>query len=148
MKEKIKSNEFLVIENAIKSILIENNFVLIDMDITLGKDALIVLYVFNEKKDIDSMAKLNEKIYETLEQISFLKDGFSLEISSPGISRKIKFLSEFEIFKEIELKIMLNNDDVIIGKSEGIKDNKLVLTNENGTLLLDINNIKKAALNG
>ncbi|HBD94865.1 MAG: hypothetical protein A2015_09205 [Spirochaetes bacterium GWF1_31_7] len=148
MKEKIKSNEFLVIENAIKSILIENNFVLIDMDITLGKDALIVLYVFNEKKDIDSMAKLNDKIYETLEKINFLKDGFSLEISSPGINRKIKFISEFEIFKELELKIMLNNDDMIVGKSEGIKDSKLVITNDNETLLLDIDNIKKAALNG
>ena len=147
MKEKIKSNEFLVIENAIKSILIENNFVLIDMDITLGKDALIVLYVFNEKKDIDSMAKLNDKIYETLEKINFLKDGFSLEISSPGINRKIKFISEFEIFKELELKIMLNNDDMIVGKSEGIKDSKLVITNDNETLLLDIDNIKKAALN-
>jgi len=132
MKEKIKSNEFLVIENAIKSIL----------------DALIVLYVFNEKKDIDSMAKLNDKIYETLEKINFLKDGFSLEISSPGINRKIKFISEFEIFKELELKIMLNNDDMIVGKSEGIKDSKLVITNDNETLLLDIDNIKKAALNG
>ena len=63
-------------------------------------------------------------------------------------SRKIKFISEFEIFKELELKIMLNNDDMIVGKSEGIKDSKLVITNDNETLLLDIDNIKKAALNG
>lgn len=149
MKEKIKSGEFIRIEQSIEEFISMNNFKLVDIDVLKdGKETHVVLFVFNEQSDIDSISKLNEKIYEILENVDFLKGGFSLEISSPGISRKIKFIEEFDIFKGKNVRVLMEDGNVLTGISCGISNDNVVVKINDEEILLDKNLIKKAALNG
>ncbi|WP_445436183.1 ribosome maturation factor RimP [Candidatus Borreliella tachyglossi] len=57
---------------------------------------------------VDKLCDLHKIILLGLESV--LKYNFSLEISTPGINRKIKNDREFKIFEGKKIKLMLDND--------------------------------------
>ena len=152
MKNKIKSEEFLAIESKIVPILQESEYHLIDIDIKKGKEYFVSLFIFSEDKDkmgIDQITKLNESIYPLIENMSFLRNGFLFEISSPGIFRRVRFFNEFEIFKGRSIKLVMNDDSKVLGTNEGVIDDTLQLVDGKGEKqLVRLEDIKKAMLNG
>ena len=149
MKEKVKSNIVIDIENRIKYILNKENIELIDIDITNGKNKHITIFVYNKNKtDLNGLSNINRKINPIIEKIPYFNNGFILELSSPGIYRKLKFKKEFDIFKEREVKIVTSDGIVFKGISDGINGNNLILKINDKITEFDINNIKSAYLNG
>ncbi|AHH06866.1 Putative cytosolic protein [Borrelia crocidurae DOU] len=67
----------------------------------------IVLYK-SDNFSVDMLCDLHKMILLKLEAV--LKYNVSLEISTPGINRKIKSDREFKIFEGKKIKLMLNND--------------------------------------
>lgn len=149
MKEKVKSKIVLEIENKINDILEKEKIELVDIDIFFGKNKHITIYVYKKNKtDLDELSNINKKISPIIESIPDLNNSFILEISSPGINRKIKFKKEFNIFIGREIKIVTNDGTVFNGISNGIKENNLILKDDKNKIIsLDINNIKTAYLN-
>lgn len=73
-----------------------------------------------------------------------------LEVSSPGMDRPLKKLSDFERFagSEITLKLRLpfNGRRNFNGILQGVRDGKLCLLLESGEVELDVGNVDKARL--
>ena len=153
MQDKIKTKEFLIIEQGISELLLKEGFHLVDIAIQKGKEKIVSLFVFNhdsEKMGIEAIAKLNDVVSPVLENLDFLGENFLLEISSPGIFRKIKFIKEFDLFKGKKMHVTCSENSYI-GICNGIEDNKLFLniTNKDKTTkteIILIENIRKAAL--
>jgi ribosome maturation factor RimP len=153
MQDKIKTKEFLVIEQGIEELLLKEGFHLVDIEIQKGKNKIVSLFVFNhdsEKMGIESIAKLNDIVSPILENLDFLGENFLLEISSPGIFRKIKFIKEFNLFKGKKMHISRSSNSYI-GICNGIEDGKVSLeiknkdnTTKTETILIE--DIKKATL--
>ncbi|AHH12831.1 Putative cytosolic protein [Borrelia hermsii YBT] len=67
----------------------------------------IVLYK-GDDFGVDMLCDLHKMILLNLEAV--LNYNFSLEISTPGINRKIRSDREFKIFEGKKIKLMLDND--------------------------------------
>lgn len=150
MKEKIKTTKIQEIENAVNTILESYNFSLVDIELREGSDILVTLFIYNSvSTNIEDIGKINKIIYPILEKLSFLKEGFSLEVSSPGIYRNIKSSKEFNIFKGKEAKIILQDGSSIIGIINLFENENLHIINNKGEeIILNLDNINKASLNG
>jgi|GEM_PF-4255445 len=148
MKDKNKSDIVISIEKKVLKMLDENTE-LIDIDISGGKEKKVTLYLYNKNEtNLDKLEKISKLIYPELEKDKYFSNGFTLEISSPGIFRKIKYIEEFNIFKGREIKIILNNGTILQGICEGIVNNTLSVKIENKIMKININDIKKSQLNG
>lgn len=153
MQDKIKTKEFLIIEQGIEELLLEKGFHLVDIEIKKSKEKVISIFVFNhdsEKMKIESIAELNDIVSPFLENLDFIGENFLLEISSPGIFRKIKFIKEFDLFKGKKMHVSCSTNSYI-GICEGTKDGKLFLNIKNKDKMhreeiILIEDIKKAAL--
>jgi ribosome maturation factor RimP len=149
MKEKVKSGLYKDIENKIGSILKNNNYELVDIDIIGGKNKHIIVYIYRfDKTGIDDLESISRLIYPFIENIKTFSDGFSLELSSPGIFRNIKYKEEFNIFNNKNAKIVLTDGIVKIGILKGLKDNFVDVLINNQLEKIDLNEIKSAKLNG
>jgi len=95
---------------------------------------------------ISSILDENEDLYNRLD------DSYSLEVSSPGVNRPLIKLSDFDRFKENDVKVVLKSPiDLTIenrirykGYLKGIKDNNIILILDDKEILIDFNLIKKA----
>ncbi len=150
MVEKKKADNVLLIEKAIFHSIVDEGLSLIDIDIRYsGNDTFVTIYVYAEKLDLVNLGKLNKKLYPLLEELSFLKDRLNLEVSSPGIFRKIKYASEFLTFKDRNIRISLEKGLTLEGKIENYENNTLSIVDKDGNII-DIKNedIKNCHLNG
>lgn len=153
MQDKIKTKEFLIIEQGIEESLLKEGFYLVDIEIRKGKEKVISIFVFSdepEKMQIESIAKLNDVVSPFLENLDFIGENFLLEISSPGIFRKIKFIKEFDLFKGKKMHVQCSANNYV-GICNGTKDGKLFLNivnkgKEPREEIILIEDIKKAAL--
>ncbi|AHH11000.1 ribosome maturation factor RimP [Borrelia coriaceae] len=92
---------------------------------------------------VDALCDLHRMILLSLESV--LKYNFSLELSTPGINRKIKSDREFKIFEGKKIKLMLDNDfeEGLILKAE--TDSFIFKTNNKEVKIL-YSDVKKAKL--
>ncbi len=74
---------------------------------------------------------------------------YSLEISSPGISRKLRSTEEFQRFIGSPAKIMFEDDGertIIKGIIKNVIDTKIELKSDKVEIMIDFNDIIKANL--
>ncbi|AFU75109.1 hypothetical protein BafHLJ01_0881 [Borreliella afzelii HLJ01] len=103
-----KNNE---VYNLIKNLTERLNVEILEINIFRNKNGgkiQIVLYSNNFSLGIDLMTDLHKMILLILE--ANLKYSFILELSTPGIDRKIKSDKEFQIFEGKKIKLMLDNE--------------------------------------
>lgn len=103
----IDNNE---IYNLVKNVTDRLGIEIIEINIFRKRDRgkiQIVLYKGNDF-GVDTLYDLHKMFLLSLESV--FKCNFSLEISTPGINRKIKSDREFKIFEGRRIKLMLNND--------------------------------------
>ena len=150
MKENIKTKKITDIEQTVKNIIEENHFTLVETELHEGSDIMITLYIYNSQDaTVDKIGKISKILYPVLEKLDFLRNGFSLEVSSPGLYRTIKSKDEFTIFKGREVKLVDEEGSVFLGIIEDFEnDNLNILTKEKKEISLNLEKIKKASLNG
>ncbi|WKC91154.1 ribosome maturation factor RimP [Borreliella carolinensis] len=97
--------------NLIKDLTRRLNVEILEINIFRNKNngkIQIVLYSKNFSLDIDLLTDMHKIILLILE--ANLKYSFTLELSTPGIDRKIKSDREFKIFEGKKIKLMLGNE--------------------------------------
>lgn len=113
----------------------------------------IFIYCNDHPVNLDDCEKLTHTIDNFLDEIIPVK--YYLEVSSPGLERKIKSNKEYSIFKGKKIKIKLKqplektNDKIILGYIEDFQLNiGLLIKKENDGEILTINeeNISTAQL--
>ena len=80
---------------------------------------------------IDDCQSVSEELSKKLDDADPIKQGYFLEVSSPGLERPLKKDRDFEKFKgeQVEVKLFqpLNGKKVFEGQLAGLIDNKVVI---------------------
>lgn len=125
------------VESLIKRKIEETGYKLYDVEyVKEGKNYFLRIYIDNEKGiDLNDCEKVNNEIIEMLDEADYIKDAYFLEISSPGIERKLRKEEHLEQNLEQKVSIKLFKKDENGNKQyEGIlksydKENIIIVEN-------------------
>ena len=107
------------VENLLKPKIEEIGYELYDVEyVKEGKNYFLRIYIDNEKGiDLNDCEKVNDAIMEPLDKADYIKEQYFLEVSSPGIERKLRKDKHLEqnISKNVEIKLFKKDNN---GKKE------------------------------
>lgn len=123
------------------------NLVLVDCVFgTTAQGSQVALVVYSDEGiGTDECAAVHRLSLPRLEVLLDSRD-IQLEVSSPGLERKIRHLREYQIFQGKKLKLMKKNGDWLSGKILKADSKNLTVNTANGDLELALSDIQKAQL--
>ena len=141
----------LEIEKNIASYLDEMNLELADLEY-VSEGGYNYLRIYIEKVDgvtgIEDCVNFSEKIDPLIED--FIKDKFFLEVSTPGIERRLRKEKDFLRFKgkkiRLALKSKVNDKKVLTGDLVDFISNEVVVNIEGTLINIPLEKVKKANL--
>lgn len=132
--------------------LVTMGYELVDIELLSGPRGR-TLRVFIDKEggvNIKDCEKVSYLIDKDIEDIMVVEETYFLEVSSPGLTRKLKTLRDFEKEKgnpcKIVLKDMVDGQMSIKGKIDKVDGNVIYLDTNRGQIKIDFENIKRANL--
>ncbi|MEZ0322955.1 MAG: ribosome maturation factor RimP [Hydrogenothermaceae bacterium] len=139
------------VKELLEPILQEKELKLVDVELTSGKRPVLRIYIYNpEGTSIDDCEWVSKRIGSLLDVEDLIPTSYTLEVSSPGLDRKIKNPHEYEIFKGRDIKIktseMIDERNVFKGVLKGIEDNKVCIDEDGKIILIPIDKISSAKL--
>lgn len=146
-RENIRRIEVLLLP-----VLSEYNFQLVDIEIVRGRNRS-VLRIFIDKMGgitVDDLAAFNHRIGDVIDAEGIFEHSYTLEVSSPGLNRRIRYPVDFDSFAGRKVKIKSYNrvegSNQITGTLLGMKGNDVIVSKEGKTVLVNIDNIEHANL--
>ena len=141
----------LEIEKTITSYLDEMNLELADLEY-VSEGGYNYLRIYIERVDgvtnIEDCVSFSEKIDPLIED--FIKDKFFLEVSTPGIERRLRKERDFLRFKgkkiRLALKSKVNDKKVLTGDLVDFISNEVVVDVEGTLINIPLEKVKKANL--
>ena len=141
----------LEIEKTIASYLDEMNLELADLEY-VPEGGYNYLRIYIERVDgvtsIEDCVSFSEKIDPLIED--FIKDKFFLEVSTPGIERRLRKEKDFLRFKgkkiRLALKSKVNDKKVLTGDLVDFISNEVVVDVEGTLINIPLEKVKKANL--
>ncbi len=141
----------LEIEKTIASYLDEMNLELADLEY-MPEGGYNYLRIYIERVDgvtsIEDCVSFSEKIDPLIED--FIKDKFFLEVSTPGIERRLRKEKDFLRFKgkkiRLALKSKVNDKKVLTGDLVDFISNEVVVDVEGTLINIPLEKVKKANL--
>ena len=141
----------LEIEKTIASYLDEMNLELADLEY-VPEGGYNYLRIYIERVDgvtsIEDCVSFSEKIDPLIED--FIKDKFFLEVSTPGIERRLRKEKDFLRFKgkkiRLALKSKINDKKVLTGDLVDFISNEVVVDVEGTLINIPLEKVKKANL--
>ena len=141
----------LEIEKTIASYLDEMNLELADLEY-VPEGGYNYLRIYIERVDgvtsIEDCVSFSEKIDPLIED--FIKDKFFLEVSTPGIERRLRKEKDFLRFKgkkiRLALKSKVNDKKVLTGDLVDFISNEVVANIEGTLINIPLEKVKKANL--
>ena len=113
----------------------------------------IKLFIFHEQGiDIEDCVTVSQIAKGIIENNYPIYDNFTLEVSSPGIFRELKFPKHFNIYKgkriKVKLKQKIQGIKIAFGKVKEIYQDGIILKieNANKTIIIPFSLISKANL--
>ncbi len=100
---------------------------------------------------VDDAAKISRAVSTVLDVEDPIKDAYKLEISSPGIDRRLIKEQDFNDYKNFEIKIETNmpaenGQKRFRGILNGIKDKKILVTTDQGDVEIPYSSLSQAKL--
>lgn len=144
--ERKKRDNSLI--NSIEPVIEGLGFSLVEFTSHSNRSNLTINTIIYSKNGvtIDDCSTVFKTIMPRIELLEDSRD-INLEVSSPGITRNIKTVDEFEIFTGKKVKILKKNDsEWIHGSIESVNDNSVNLNNDKQTIAVSFENINKAKL--
>ena len=134
------------LENAIAALVDGMNFSLVEMSIGRHRGSIKVNLVLHKEGGIslDDLTTAQKVIRPRLE-IEFKREDLSLEISSPGVSRKIKSHREYAIFIGQPVRILVD-DGWVTGLITGADETSVDLDTGDGPRKVQFVDIRKGKL--
>ncbi|MDO9600466.1 MAG: ribosome maturation factor RimP [Azoarcus sp.] len=123
-------------------------FELVDVEMS-PKGRLLRVFIDIERGiTVDDCATVSNQLTRVFEVENVDYD--RLEVSSPGLDRPLKKLSDFERFAghdiQLRVSVPVGNQRNFVGVLQGVRDGSVVLTTEKGEMLLPFDDIEKARL--
>lgn len=136
------------IEQLIEKVVVGMGFELVDFELSPGGRLLRIFLDIERGVTVDDCATVSNQLQRMLEveQVDYDR----LEVSSPGLDRPLKKLTDFERFSgqevQIKLSLPIDNQRNFVGVLGGVRDGEVVLATDNGEVLLPFDDISKARL--
>lgn len=136
------------VRNGIDPVISGMGFVPVETRVIKTKNSSTVrVIIFNSRgtgtADCEAVSR---QIYPILEMIEELGD-FSLEVSSPGIGRELKRLTEYEIFRGQGVSVLVTGDsEWTKGVIDRVDNDMLLLRVKDDTVRIPFHEIKRAKL--
>ncbi|MGM0444975.1 MAG: ribosome maturation factor RimP [Bacillota bacterium] len=150
------SSTINTLRNLIEPIVKVNNLDFVDIEyIKEGNDWILRVFVENENDEltIDQLSNLSRLISQKLDEEDPIDKRYFLEVSSPGVERPLRKISDYERFAGENIKVStyrkISNSKEFIGKLIGIDKNKVVtirLKDSEEEIKLNYADISKANL--
>ena len=148
MKEQIIER----VKELLQPLIEERGLKLVDVEyITAGKPVLRI-YVYNpEGTSIEDCEWISRRIGALLDIEDLIPVSYILEVSSPGLDRKLKNKEEYDIFKGRDVKIVLSEPieegkNVYEGVLQGLEDDNVFLETDGETIKIPLEKISKTNL--
>ena len=134
------------LESDIKPIVESMGMRLVEVSIGRARRQTHVRVVVHKPSGVgvDDCGRLARMLQPRLETVDNLPD-LTLEVSSPGVDRKLKSNDELAVFVGKGVRV-LTGDDWITGIISGVEDGKLILEQEQGLKSIEIVDIRRARL--
>jgi ribosome maturation factor RimP len=137
------------LETLIEKLVTQLGYELVDFETVNGGQILRIYIDKGDLIDIEDCTKVSNHVNNVL-SVETDYDYERLEVSSPGLDRVIKKLSDFDRFKGQKIKIKtrfaIENRKNFKGTLSGIKEESIMIEVDNESLLIDFENIDKARL--
>ncbi len=92
-------------------------------------------------EDCENVSRVLSPIFDVMAPV---EGEYFLEVSSPGLERKLSKIEHFALSLGEEAKITLNDKSVFIGKIISVDDQIITFSNDDGKSKFSFNEIKKA----
>ena len=89
---------------------------------------------------------ISSKIGEYLDSEDLITHSYVLEVSSPGLDRPLRGMSDYERFKGRLAKFWLNDGRVIIGRIKEVHEKSLTLESNGNDICFQADQVKKSRL--
>ncbi len=136
------------IENLVDQVVSGLGFELVDVELSPKGRLLRVFIDIERGVTVDDCATVSNQLVRVFEVEHVDYD--RLEVSSPGLDRLLKKMSDFERFAghDIQLRTVLplSNQRNFTGVLQGVRDGAIVLSTEKGEVSIPFNEIEKARL--
>ena len=145
IKEKVKE--------LLEPILEEQNLKLVDIEWVKEGKPVLRIYIYNpEGTSIDNCEFVSRRIGALLDVEDLIPHSYTLEVSSPGLNRKLKNKEEYDIFKGRDIKIIttepIEDKNVFKGKLLGLdeEEENVKVEEEEKEIKIPLEKISKAQL--
>ncbi|WP_457635191.1 ribosome maturation factor RimP [Persephonella sp.] len=117
----------------------ERGLKLVDVEYITGGKPVLRIYVYNpEGTSIEDCEWISRRIGALLDVEDLIPVSYILEVSSPGLDRKLKNKEEYEIFKGRDVKIVtkepVEGKNVFEGVLKGLEGDNVIIQ-ENGEII-------------
>ncbi len=113
------------------------------------KGSTVRLFVYCEKGvTLGKCASLSSLIGAVIDGTDLFVNGYTLEISSPGLDRPLSKVLDFKyrIGETVKLIFAKKNRPAVSAKIVSVSDSKIVFENESGAFTEELTNIEKAKI--
>ena len=120
---------------------------LYDIVSTKSHDTYIYRIFITHKDGInlDKCAEVSRMVSPLLDLHEPLSGKYNLEVSSPGIERRLKKPEHFKASIDANVKVKDFNKDVIMGKLKSADENEIVIVTEHGEEIITYDEISSAS---
>ena len=139
-----------ITEKIIRDTADEMDYLIYESSILVkGEQSQIIVRIDHLKGiTVKDCATFTRELTKRLDDQKILPN-YTLEISSPGLSRKLRSIDEFIRFADSPAKVVYESEDKMItvkGIINNIIDTKIELKSDNKVIIIDFDTIKKANL--
>jgi ribosome maturation factor RimP len=128
LKEKVVER----VREILKPMLEEVGLKLVDVEFVGDNKPVLRVYIYNpEGTSLDDCEYISRRLGAVLDIEDLIPYSYNLEVSSPGLDRKLKNKEEYEIFKGRDIKIVvkepIDKKQVLRGRLEGLNEDNVVI---------------------
>jgi len=125
---------------------------LVDIEFIKEGKPVLRVYIYDPNgTTIEQCEIVSRRLGKILDDEDLIPYSYTLEISSPGLNRKLKNREEYEIFKGRNIKIIvrepIEKKNVFTGILEGLEGDNVLIKNNEEIIKINLENISKAKLN-
>ncbi len=145
----------MMIEEKVKELVLpileERDLKLVDVEFIKGSKPVLRIYIYNpEGTTIENCEWVSRRIGALLDVEDIIPYSYILEVSSPGLNRKLKNKEEYDIFKGRDIAIYtkepVKERTSFKGKLKGIENDMIKLEEEGETIDIPYEKVSSARL--
>ncbi len=138
------------ISNLIERPLTEEGYELAEVVLSRFKaNVTLRLSVYGEKGvTLEACARLSRMVSELIEETEMFKDGFALEVSSPGLDRPLTTVRDFKfrVGEKVRITFADRKRKKVAGEIVSVSDGAVEFRNDDGEFSVPFEEIEKARI--